>query len=82
MRYGQERSGLFGVKSMSNGGEKVGLTYTMGGIYWEADKDLQIGHWAVKKDENGEIVKAKVKVPKPEGTGGETVEQEKQYMSM
>lgn len=77
MRYGQERSGLFGVKSMSNGGEKVGLTYTMGGIYWEAGKDLQIGHWAVKKDENGEIVKAKVKVPKPGGTDGETVEQEK-----
>ena len=38
---------------------------------------MQIGHWAVKKDENGEIVKAKVKVPKPGGTGGETVEQEK-----
>ena len=77
MRYGQERSGLFGVKSMSNGGEKVGLTYTMGGIYWEAGKDLQIGHWAVKKDENGEIVKAKVKVPKPGASDGETVEQEK-----
>lgn len=61
MRYGQERSGLFGVRSMSNGGQNVGLTYTMGGIFWEAGKDLQIGHWAVKKDENGEPMKVKVK---------------------
>lgn len=72
MRYGQERSGLFGVRSMSNGGQSVGLTYTMGGIFWEAGKDLQIGHWSAKKDENGELVKAKVK------TGDGDTEEEKQ----
>ncbi len=72
MRYGQERSGLFGVRSMSNGGQNVGLTYTMGGIFWEAGKDLQIGHWSAKKDENGELVKAKVK------TGDGDTEEEKQ----
>lgn len=72
MRYGQERSGLFGVRSMSNGGQNVGLTYTMGGIFWEAGKDLQIGHWSAKKDENGELVKAKVK------TGEGDTEEEKQ----
>lgn len=62
MRYGQERSGLFGVRSMSNGGKNVGMIYTMGGIFWEAGKDLQIGHWEKKKDENGELVKAKVTI--------------------
>ena len=64
MRYGQERSGLFGVKTMTNGGKNVGLTYTMGGIFWEAGKDLQIGHWQPKMEmnEKGQLVPVTVKV--------------------
>jgi hypothetical protein len=47
MRGGIERSGLFGIKgriSWSEGGE----IYTTGGIFWEAGKDLEIGHWQPK----------------------------------
>ena len=77
MRQGQELSGLFGYRSMSNGGKDVGIVYTMGGIFWEAGKDLQIGHWQPKKNENGELIKVKVKVPKSEAPE-ETEEVEKQ----
>ncbi len=58
MRYGQERSGLFGVRSVTDGGKDVGLVYTMQGIYWEAGKDIEIGHWQPKMeiDENGNKV--------------------------
>ena len=73
MRYGQERSGLFGVRSQTNGGKNVGMVYTMGGIFWEAGKDLQIGHWQKKKDENGELVKAMVTVGQSVSNGTKPV---------
>ena len=80
MRYGQEQSGLFGVRSLSDGGKDVGLTYTMGGIFWEAGKDLQIGHWEPKmtKNDNGEFVPVKVKVKVANSETDGTTEVEKQ----
>lgn len=62
MRGGIERSGLFGVKgriSWSDSGE----IYTTGGIFWEAGKDLEIGHWQPKIEigSNGEKVPITVK---------------------
>lgn len=42
MRYGQERSGLFGVRTMTDGGKDVGLTYTMGGIFWEQARTCRL----------------------------------------
>ena len=64
MRQGQELSGLFGYRSQSNGGKDVGLVYTMGGIFWEAGKDLQIGHWEPKmqKNDKGDLVPVTIKV--------------------
>ncbi len=47
MRDGIERSGLFGIKSVGRYGSN-GNVYTTGGIYWEAGKDLQLGHWQPK----------------------------------
>lgn len=47
MRDGIERSGLFGIKSVTRYG-KNGNVYTTGGIYWEAGKDLELGHWQPK----------------------------------
>ena len=47
MRDGIERSGLFGIKSVGRYGNN-GNVYTTGGIYWEAGKDLQLGHWQPK----------------------------------
>lgn len=47
MRDGMERSGLFGIKSVGRYGNN-GNVYTTGGIYWEAGKDLQLGHWQPK----------------------------------
>ena len=57
MRGGIERSGLFGIKgriSWSDSGE----IYTTGGIFWEAGKDLEIGHWQPKmeRDKDGKLV--------------------------
>ena len=54
MRDGIERSGLFGIKSVGRYGTN-GNVYTTGGIYWEAGKDLQLGHWQPKLeiDEDG-----------------------------
>lgn len=80
MRYGQERSGLFGVRTMTDGGKDVGLTYTMGGIFWEAGKDLQIGHWEPKmtKNDKGEFVPVKVKVKVANSDTDGTTEVEKQ----
>ena len=72
MRQGQELSGLFGYRSQSNGGKDVGMVYTMGGIFWEAGKDLQIGHWEPKMQRNdkGDLVPVttKVKVANSDGT--------------
>lgn len=52
MRIGMEASGLFGVKSKHafNG---QGNIYTCGGIWYRAGKDLELGHWAIKTDGNG-----------------------------
>ncbi len=47
MRDGIERSGLFGIKSVGRYDNK-GNVYTTGGIYWEAGKDIQLGHWQPK----------------------------------
>lgn len=63
MRGGIERTGLFGVKgrmSWSTSGE----IYTTGGIFYEAGKDLELGHWQPKmtKDENGNAVAVKATV--------------------
>ena len=54
MRDGIERSGLFGIKSVGRYGNN-GNVYTTGGIYWEAGKDLTLGHWQPKLeiDSNG-----------------------------
>lgn len=83
MRYGQERSGLFGVRSMTNGGAGVGTVYTMGGIFWEAGKDIQIGHWQPKMDidDDGNKAPATTKITVPSVTdeekqAGETKEVE------
>lgn len=83
MRQGQELSGLFGYRSQSNGGKDVGLVYTMGGIFWEAGKDLQIGHWEPKmrKNDKGDLVPVttKVKVANSDGTT-EVVKQVYEYV--
>ena len=57
MRGGIERSGLFGIKGRISWSES-GEIYTTGGIYWEAGKDLEIGHWEKKMttDANGDKV--------------------------
>lgn len=47
MRDGMERSGLFGIRSVTRYG-KNGNVYTTGGIYWLAGKDIQLGHWMPK----------------------------------
>lgn len=47
MRDGMERSGLFGIKSITRFG-KNGNVYTTGGIYWLAGKDIQLGSWVPK----------------------------------
>lgn len=47
MRDGIERSGLFGIKSLTRYG-KNGNVYTTGGIYWLAGKDIELGSWLPK----------------------------------
>lgn len=83
MRQGQELSGLFGYRSQSNGGKDVGMVYTMGGIFWEAGKDLQIGHWEPKMQRNdkGDLVPVttKVKVTNSDGLT-EVVKQVYEYV--
>ena len=63
MRGGIERSGLFGIKGRISWSES-GEIYTTGGIYWEAGKDLEIGHWEKKMttDANGNKVPVTVTV--------------------
>ena len=53
MRDGMERSGLFGIQSKTIYG-KMGATYTTGGIYWKAGKDISLGHWAPKMEINAD----------------------------
>ena len=74
MRQGQELSGLFGYRSQSNGGKDVGMVYTMGGIFWEAGKDLQIGHWEPKMQRNdkGDLVPVTTKVKVTTDSDGTT----------
>ena len=59
MRDGIERSGLFGIKSVTRYG-KNGNVYTTGGIYWEAGKDLELGHWQPKLEIDGDGNKKQV----------------------
>lgn len=52
MRIGMEATGLFGVKSKHTVNNQ-GIIYTTEGIWYKAGKDLTLGHWAIKKDGNG-----------------------------
>ena len=81
MLQGQELSGLFGYRSQSNGGKDVGMVYTMGGIFWEAGKDLQIGHWEPKmrKQADGTLVPVTHDMKVPDGSGGTKVETKQVY---
>ena len=67
MRDGMERSGLFGIKSLTRFG-KTGNVYTTGGIYWLAGKDIQLGHWAPKTEigPDGKPVAVTVEVENPD----------------
>lgn len=71
MRDGMERSGLFGIKSLTRYG-KNGNVYTTGGIYWLAGKDIQLGMWVPKTvpDKDGKMVPVTVTV----GTGNNAVQ--------
>ena len=53
MRDGMERSGLFGIKSLTRYG-KNGNVYTTGGIYWLAGKDIELGSWVPKLVRNAQ----------------------------
>lgn len=55
MRGGIERSGLFGQLGVTRF-QKSGNIYTTDGIFWAAGKDIELGHWQKKKDENGDYV--------------------------
>ena len=59
MRNGMERSGLFGKKYVTSWSDR-GQIYFTGGIYYEAGKDLEIGHWAKKIDEAGNAIQTAV----------------------
>lgn len=67
MRDGMERSGLFGIKSKTIYG-KNGATYTTGGIYWLAGKDISLGHWAPKTEIGPDGLPIPVKVDSGETT--------------
>ncbi len=70
MRDGMERSGLFGIKSVTRYG-KNGNVYTTGGIYWLAGKDIQLGQWTPKliigSDGKEHAVTVKVQAQDEEG---------------
>lgn len=70
MRGGIERSGLFGIKGRISWSES-GEIYTTGGIYWEAGKDLEIGHWEKKitTDANGDKVPVTTSVQDSDANG-------------
>lgn len=70
MRGGIERSGLFGIKGRISWSES-GEIYTTGGIYWEAGKDLEIGHWEKKMttDANGNKVPVTTSVQDADDAG-------------
>lgn len=52
MRIGMEATGLFGVKSKHTI-DRQGIIYTTEGIWYRAGKDLELGHWEIAKDANG-----------------------------
>ena len=56
MRGGIERSGLFGIKNLTTH-RACGNIYTTGGIFWEAGKDIELGHWQKKLDNAGNPIK-------------------------
>lgn len=60
MRNGIERSGLFGTKKVVSWSDR-GQIYFTGGIFYEAGKDLEIGHWQPKmeRDDKGNLVPVK-----------------------
>ena len=67
MRDGMERSGLFGIKSLTRYGNN-GNVYTTGGIYWLAGKDIELGSWLPKTvlGSDGKEHVVTVEVPDPE----------------
>lgn len=73
MRGGIERQGLFGYNNKMIV-PKDGVIYTTGGIYWDAGKDLELGHWIQKKDENGTPITVK------DASDGETVKNVYEYV--
>lgn len=68
MRGGIERSGLFSAMGVTRF-QKSGNIYTTDGIFWKAGKDIELGHWEKKKDENGDYVT--VEYPAFVATGGD-----------
>lgn len=66
MRNGIERSGLFGNKGVTSWSNH-GQIYFTGGIFYEAGKDLELGHWAKKIDEAGNAIQ--VPVQDKDGSG-------------
>lgn len=52
MRIGMEATGLFGVKGKHTVNNQ-GIIYTTEGIWYKAGKDLELGHWEVKLDAEG-----------------------------
>lgn len=59
MRNGMERTGLFGKKGVLSWSEH-GQVYFTGGIFYEAGKDLELGHWAKKIDEAGNAIQVPI----------------------
>lgn len=59
MRNGMERTGLFGKKGVLSWSEH-GQVYFTGGIFYEAGKDLELGHWGMKVDEAGNAIQVPV----------------------
>jgi hypothetical protein len=55
MRIGMEATGLFGVKSKLAFNSQ-GNVYTCEGIWYRAGKDLELGHWEIKRDAKGEPI--------------------------
>ena len=55
MRNGIERSGLFGKKGVTSWSNH-GQIYFTGGVFYEAGKDIELGHWAKKIDEAGKPI--------------------------
>ena len=76
MRNGIERSGLFGVKGSFRYSDGGGTIYTTGGIYWEAGKDITLGHWSPKTEKQPDgtqkAVTVSISTDTYKGTDGKT----------